>query len=523
MNARNHAAGEQPKEAEKRKSLNGRYERIKAVETAREALLSRKRISLRFQICASFFFVFLVAVVAAFVLNSANSKVEKKLRFLEISNDFIVEIIQARRFEKNFFLYATNMNDALENVYQAKAIFDRNTEELQQVLGQESYEKMLSSLNRYGEILERLLISEKSGISGNEEKARKEQMEIEIRKSGRELVSLAQDFMGRERISLGKLLEQSRKLHFYSLLFLLVFLAANASFLGSRILGNVSRFSAYARRIASGNFTPITPAKRYGDEFTELALAINQMILELENREAVLLQSHKMRAVGTLTAGVAHELNNPLNNITLTAHMLLEDYEQLEDGERKEMIEDVVHEAGRSKKIISNLLDFARESSSELEPLALDKLLQDTIALASNQLKLSGIKILFQSTGNLPRIHGDSQQLQQVFLNLILNAIDASPKGSKIEVLVLPADDPKYVAVKVIDSGTGIPEHILHSIFDPFFTTKPKGSGTGLGLSVSQGIVAKHGGRVRAASQEGKGSTFSVTLPITTIPAQIEG
>ncbi|HIJ36744.1 MAG TPA: two-component sensor histidine kinase, partial [Deltaproteobacteria bacterium] len=100
--------------------------------------------------------------------------------------------------------------------------------------------------------------------------------------------------------------------------------------------------------------------------------------------------------------------------------------------------------------------------------------------------------------------------------------IDASSQGSKIEVLVLPADDPKYVAVKIIDSGTGIPEHILHSIFDPFFTTKPKGSGTGLGLSVSQGIVAKHGGRIRAASQEGKGATFTVTLPITTIPANIE-
>ncbi len=522
MHPNKEADEDHPAGIEKSKSLNGRYERIKAVETAREALLSRKRLSLRLQICASFFFVFLFAAGAAFVLSSSNSKVEKKLSFLEITNDFIVEIIQARRFEKNFFLYATNLNDALENVYQARAIFDRNTAELSQVLGADSYRKMLSSLNRYGEILERLLTADVDAESGSKGRTRKEQMEIEVRKSGRELVSLAQDLKKRERASLAKLLERSRQLHFYSLLFLLVFLVANASFLGSRILGNVSRFTAYAQRIASGNFTPITPAKRYGDEFTELALAINHMILELENREAVLVQSHKMRAVGTLTAGVAHELNNPLNNITLTAHMLLEDYDELGEDERKDMIKDVVHEAGRSKKIISNLLDFARESSSELEPLALDELLQGTIALASNQIKLSGIKILFQSTGNLPRVHGDSQQLQQVFLNLILNAIDASPKGSKIEVLVLPADDPNYVAVKVIDSGTGIAEHILPSIFDPFFTTKPKGSGTGLGLSVSQGIVAKHGGQIRAASQDGKGSTFTVTLPITTIPANIE-
>ncbi|MBW2345215.1 MAG: HAMP domain-containing histidine kinase, partial [Deltaproteobacteria bacterium] len=275
------------------------------------------------------------------------------------------------------------------------------------------------------------------------------------------------------------------------------------------------------QRIASGDFTPITPVSRYCDEFTNLAIAINQMILELENQEAVLVQSHKMRAVGTLTAGVAHELNNPLNNITLTAHMLLEDYEDLEDDERRDMVTDIINESGRSKKIISNLLDFARESSSQMESLDLTELLKDTVALASNQIKLSGIKIAFETTGNLPRVHGDDQQLRQVFLNLLLNAVDASSKGDRIQILILPADNPRYVAVKVIDTGTGIPEHILMSIFDPFFTTKEKGKGTGLGLSVSQGIVGKHGGRIRVASKEGEGTTFTVTLPITTISAQI--
>ena len=109
--------------------------------------------------------------------------------------------------------------------------------------------------------------------------------------------------------------------------------------------GSIDRFGQYAHRIASGDFTPVTPTRRYRDEFTELALAINTMIEELENREAVLVQSHKMRAVGTLTAGVAHELNNPMNNITLTAHMLQEDYADLDDQERLEMIDDVVGEA----------------------------------------------------------------------------------------------------------------------------------------------------------------------------------
>ena len=388
--------------AEKKESLDGRYERIKAVDVARKALLSRKRLNLRLQICLSFFIVFLVAAVAAYVLSEANAKVEKKLRFLEIANDFTVEIIQARRFEKNFFLYKTNLDDALENVYQATAIFDRNIGELEQVLGRNNYKKMISSLNHYGEILERLLAANLNQPSTNKKKAGKERMEIEVRKIGRELVSLAQDLMERERNSLSKMLARSRQLHLYSLIFLLVFLAGNAFFLGSRILSNVKRFADYARRIASGDFTPITPARRFRDEFTELALAINQMIQELENREAVLVQSHKMRAVGTLTAGIAHELNNPLNNITLTAHMLLEDYEELDEDEKKDMIKDVVQEAGRSKKIISNLLDFARESSSELEPLALDELLEGTIAWPPIRSNFPELKSRFSPPGTCP-------------------------------------------------------------------------------------------------------------------------
>jgi len=130
------------------------------------------------------------------------------------------------------------------------------------------------------------------------------------------------------------------------------------------------------------------------------------------------------------------------------------------------------------------------------------------------------VMVEYRPSGNLPRIHGDRQQLRQVFLNLILNAADASSKGDRIEILVLPADDPREVSVKVIDFGSGIPDDIRDQIFDPFFTTKDKGKGTGLGLSVSQGIIAKHGGRISVSSREGEGTTFTVNLPVTTISAK---
>jgi len=506
--------------ATERRALEGRYNRIEAVATANESLLSRKRLTLRLQIYISFSLIVLMGLGIAVALVMINNQVEKKLHFLDIANEFTIEIIQARRFEKNFFLYGTNLEDAAENVYQAQEVLQRNDAELEKILG-DTHQVILSNIDQYQTLLERLLAMDVNEAPLEGVAQSKNEIELGLRKHGRKMVSIAQDLMKREREAVSIILSQSRSIHIYFLILLIIYLALNASFLASRLLGNVGRFSRYAERIASGDFTPITPVTKYRDEFTALATAINQMILELENREDVLVQSHKMRAVGTLTSGVAHELNNPLNNITITAHMLLEDYDSLGEDERKEMIVDLIGETGRSKKIISNLLDFARESSSQMESLDLPELLQETLTLASNQVKLSGIKIDLKTTGNLPRIHGDVQQLEQVFLNLILNAVDASSKGGSIQVLVLPADDPGYVAVKFIDTGTGIPDHILASIFDPFFSTKGKGKGTGLGLSVSQGIVGKHGGRIRVASQEGQGSTFTVTLPITTIPAEI--
>jgi len=501
-------------------TVEGRYERIKAAEEARQALLSRPRFSLRLQIYLGFFLAFLFAMGIATALVVTIYQVEHKIRFLEIVNDYVIEVDQARRFEKNFFLYGTGLSDALDAVYQAADILDRNAEELSRIIGGETGQVILPNMKRYEKLLERLVELERESAEPGYQ-LKKKDLELEVRKQGQKMVSFAQDLMKKEKESMAATIHRSRMIHIYSLIFLMIFMIFIAYMLGSRLLGNISRFETYASRIAAGDFTPITPARRFRDEFTDLAISINQMTQELESHEAVLIQSHKMRAVGTLTAGVAHELNNPLNNITLTAHVLLEDFDELADDQRKEMIGDVVSEADRAKSIVSNLLDFARESGTQLEPLELDRLLEDTISLAANQIKLSGIKIEFKATDNLPRIHGDGQQLRQVFLNLILNAIAASPKGGKIQVLVLPADEPNEVAVKVIDSGTGIPEHILGRIFDPFFTTKAKGKGTGLGLSVSQGIVAKHGGRIRVSSREGEGSSFTVTLPVTTITADI--
>ena len=508
----------QPESAE---TLERSFNSIDAIESAKKALLSRRRFSLRLQINLGFSLIFIFIMCIAVALIITTYQLEDRLIFLEIVNEYALEIQQARRFEKNFFLYGTNLNEAIENVYNARDIFDSNSQEVGRILGKDTENAIVTNMENYKGLLEHLSGLEGEDAGGVGYARKKKEIELELRKYGQTMVSSAHELMNRERDYVSRAILRYRNIHIYSLVILVIIMASYAYFLSGSILGHIMRFSEYAQRIASGNFTPITPTRRFRDEFTNLSLAINQMILELENRGNVLIQSHKMRAVGTLTAGIAHELNNPLNNITITAHMLLEDYDALPDDQRKEMIQDVVNEAHRSKKIISNLLDFARESSAKLEPLSLDHLLEETIRLASNKIKLSSIKIKFQAVENLPRIHGDKQQLVQVFLNVILNAIDASPKGGEIEVIVMLANEPDYLAVKIVDFGNGIPEHILPSIFDPFFTTKCSGKGTGLGLSVSQGIIAKHRGRIHVSSKEGAGTTFTVILPITTISGSI--
>jgi signal transduction histidine kinase len=306
---------------------------------------------------------------------------------------------------------------------------------------------------------------------------------------------------------------------FLAALFLLMLLVVN--FLLRQILGSLSRFMKYAQRIATGDFTPITPTRRYRDEFSELALMVNRMVRDLDRQHRILMESHKLRAMGNLVSGVAHELNNPLNNIMLTASLLKEEYEGLDESEKQEMLHDLIGQAERSKKTVRNLLDFARESETKVEPLHMKEILDETTQLLRNQLRVKKIRLTMDLPEVLPAVHGDRQLLSQVFMNLILNAIDVLPEKGEIRVTTDTERREGFLAVDVTDNGPGIPEHILSQIFDPFFTTKPQGKGTGLGLSVSRGIVRKLDGYLLASSKLGEGTTLTVLLPVTTIPSLI--
>jgi two-component system NtrC family sensor kinase len=195
----------------------------------------------------------------------------------------------------------------------------------------------------------------------------------------------------------------------------------------------------------------------------------------------------------------------------------------LTEEECMDMVNDLVSQGERAHKIVNNLLDFARESETKSEYIYIDRLIDETIRLAKNQIKLSNITIDTAIDPNLQPLYGDKKLLIQVFVNLFINAIDAMSDGGELTIRVSKKQKTGFISIQISDTGCGIPNHLLNSIFNPFFTTKSTSKGTGLGLSVSKGIIEKHGGDIEVQSKVNEGTTFTVHLPIVSIPAEIKG
>jgi len=480
-------------------------------EQAQKLLQDRPTFSIMTRLILVFVLWLVLSLGIVIVSIYVTSEIEIKLYFLEISDMYSFEIQQARRFEKNYFLYHTNLDDALSHVHKARQIRQKGKIDFLTVLGKQEYERVRDHLSRYEELL--------SSLKTNISEKQQNEIEIELREHGSDMVTMAKELVAEERSTVNSLLDVSKRIPLIFLAILVLLITYIAVFTVRQILWPMKRMMAATQRISDGDFTPLLPQRKYNDEFSSLAIAMNHMMQQLIHREEALVQSHKLRAIGTLTAGIAHELNNPLNNIVLTASMLKEDYNDLKDEERFDMLNDLVNESDRAQKIIRNLLDYARES--EIVPVSIDLqgVIRETLRIVGNQIVLSKVKVNFKFTDTLPHVLGDRKQLIQVFLNIILNSLDAMQKRGTLTVSIEISKNRDYVYTKFADTGIGIPEEKLSTIFDPFFTTKPEGKGTGLGLSVSQSIIKKHGGNITVESQVGKGTSFTVLLPTAMIPA----
>lgn len=227
--------------------------------------------------------------------------------------------------------------------------------------------------------------------------------------------------------------------------------------------------------------------------------------------EEQLRHTEKMVALGELVAGVAHEINNPLTGISAFAQMLLE--EELA-GDQRESVQLIKQESDRAKAVIRDLLIFARKAEPKIGPIDLNDLIEQTLRLRAYPLRNAGVRVQLETDPAVPDVPGDVQKLQQVLLNLIGNAEHAMSDASERILTVRTSASAEMVTVTVTDTGRGMTSDVRRRIFEPFFTTKPAGVGTGLGLSVSYGIVQAHGGRIEVHSEAGVGTTVTLTLPI---------
>jgi two-component system NtrC family sensor kinase len=482
---------------------------------AEHALLHRPGFSIRKKIALSFLACFTVIGAVTLASSIILRSIERRLHFLELADGYTSNIQQARRYEKNYFLYGTDLPSALEHVAAARNILAGAHDHFEQVVGSRTHSEMVRHIERYEELLERL--HQGAAVAA----PRRQDTEVELRQHGAEMVEVALHVAEAERQRVRRLLQLSKYMPLAALVLLLGLILYVVHFLTRQILAPLGRMVDYARRIADGDFSPIFPARRYRDEFTGLVLAMNRMMHELHRRQEMLAEGQKLRAIGTLTAGVAHELNNPLNNISLTVESLLEDYETLRDDERLDLCRDLLAETERAHAVVRSLLDFSRQREPRMEVLDIGALLLQTNKLLANQVKLANTHLEVSVAERLPAVRGDGQQLAQVFVNLYLNAIEAMGRDGHLQVVARVHESNRgFVRIDVRDTGRGIPADALPYIFDPFFTTKGA-KGTGLGLSVSYGIVTKHEGTIEVESQVGKGTTFSVLLPVAKREADI--
>ena len=238
---------------------------------------------------------------------------------------------------------------------------------------------------------------------------------------------------------------------------------------------------------------------------------VEERTQELTKMQAHLIQSEKLASIGKLAAGVAHEINNPLGGILIYSHLLLED--TAKDNPHYDNLRKIVKETSRCKEIVRGLLDFARPKDPEMSQIDINGIVEKSLYFVEGQSLFQNIRIQKNYSSDLPQIVGDSAQLQQVFMNIILNAAEAMEGGGTLTITTTQNNGGKYIDILFQDTGHGIQDEDIKRLFEPFFTTKEVGKGTGLGLAISYSIMQKHQGTIEVSSPTDQGATFTVRLP----------
>jgi len=359
----------------------------------------------------------------------------------------------------------------------------------------------MNSISAY-ETLARGLVSSR----GDEAAAEK------TRAQGQEVYEYSRGIVRAERERIDTIIRSSHHIFLFSLFIIIVSGLAGALLIARNIVAPLRKIERATRQASEGNYVPIEGIVAH-DEIGRLAKAFNHMVQQIEEHQEELVQAGKLASLGTLTSGVAHELNNPLNNISMIAQTYLQLYDSLGDEERMEFVSQIDTQCERARDVVVNLLDFSRVRARTFAFADIGQVVRESLKLVENQLAMNHIECVLKMPERLPSVHVNANRIKQVLINVLTNAIKAMPHGGRLLVEAALAGDLRHVNVAITDTGVGIPSEVLPRIFDPFYTTHEVGQGTGLGLSVSYGIIKRHGGTISVRSEPGKGSTFTVALP----------
>jgi signal transduction histidine kinase len=431
-------------------------------------------------------------------------RVEARILLGERIAELFDTAMEIRRFERNYFLHAQD-DDYQANrreIDKLRALLSAGDDGFSLLAAPEQIVRLSAGLERYAGLMRDYAV-----IDGS----RRTELESRVREVGKEIVAIAEALVGSERALLRSSLTSFRTLLVVLIVALALLMIGVGVVLSRRVAQPLRQIESSVNAVSSGMRDKLALPSQ-DREIVSIVSAINHLLRELEIRQKHLLQSEKLTSLGTMLSGVAHELNNPLSNIWTACQLLLEELGEGDIEAQRELLLRIDEQGERARNIVRALLDFARDAGFHKEPVALDKVVEQSLVFLKGEVP-TAVTIATDIPADIV-LSADRQRLQQVLINLIKNAVDATPEGGEVKIGARRLSDEAAVEIVVSDSGAGIDPTILPRIFDPFFTTKDVGKGMGLGLFVVHQIVEEHDGSISASSEPGVGTAFRIRLPV---------
>jgi signal transduction histidine kinase len=435
---------------------------------------------------------------------STLDRLQEAVLLVERADDLRNLILEIRREEKNFFLYRDNdlFSVGRKNLNLAGTILGKLSGGIAALHGEHHDAELELNLARYGELLVEL-DSAPPGIGENSPEAQA------LRETGQNLVKHSKAIAELERGNILDINQRLRMTLFISMAAVAVVVLTLVLFVSKAILGPLRQVQEATRRIARGNFSPVE-VHGHGDEIQQVFVALNSMVEELKKRQTQLVQAQKLSSIGTLASGIAHQLNNPLNNISTSVQILAEETGG-KDPFADKMMRNISQETLRARDIVKGMLEFSRHKDFHPGPCNLSDLLWSAVRLVSSQIG-AHISVDIDVPDDMT-LFLDRQRFQEALLNLIINSVQAIGDAEGT-IRIRAAREPGLKILTISDNGPGMDPTTLQRIFDPFFSTKEVGQGTGLGLYIVYGVIEEHRGSIRVDSAPGKGTSFIITLPL---------